>query len=105
MATSRFFESASTKKSKPVNSNPRPKKQKQEPAIESPPQNYQMSQRSERINYLVEQAREKKPMNVRELAALAEEAFPGISTPTRNAYARAANRILKLPYTADFPEI
>ena len=81
------------------------KKPKEETVSETPPQNSMMRQRSDRINYLVETAREKKPMTVRELAALAEEAFPGISTPTRNAYARAANRILKLPYTADFPEI
>jgi len=73
--------------------------------IQPPPENHQMRQRNQRINYLIDISREKKPMNVRELAALAEEAFPGISTPTRNAYARAANRILKLPYTADFPEI
>jgi hypothetical protein len=64
-----------------------------------------MRMRNDRITYLIETAREKKPMNARELAALAEEIFPGISAPTRNSYARTANKILKLPYTPDFPEI
>jgi hypothetical protein len=64
-----------------------------------------MKQRADRIEWIIEKARIKKPMNARELADLIETLYPGIGGGTRNSYARAANRILKLPYTTDFPEI
>ena len=44
-------------------------------------------------------------MTARELANMIEDIYPGIGSGTRNSYTRAANRILKLPWTPDFPEV
>ena len=76
-----------------------------EKQIEPPRLNPQMRQRQERIEYVISRARKHQPQNARELADLIENLFPGIGGGTRNSYARAANKILKLPYTTDFPEV
>ena len=65
----------------------------------------QTRQRQDRIEHVILMARIRQPMNARELSNMIEDIYPGIATGTRNSYTRAANRILKLPWTPDFPEV